>query len=370
VSTTLTSAFVGISSQDILSTTLINVGYQYDNTEKTGAWKAALSFQGWYPIIDFSVSQSNRRVNEGDVQTTVGVINVPNDTTYTSQTRNLTFSWVEKNVEAGLRLPLITTSSKYYGSFTIGNAIGLTRVSDFKNTINNSRYIPGLIVINNVKKDTATYVYPFINYQGNGDLIYNHFTMTAYRLLKQSRRDIYSKWGQSFILDAYGTPYGGDYTGSQFSFYGIAYFPGLFKHHSLWGYWGYQYSRMPPIASEPNNYVFRNGIPLPRGLSIIRYENLYSMSGNYTLPVVYPDIALGPLLNLQRIRMNGFMDYAFGSGRFGTTDTQTYTSAGVEVKFDINVMRLLPQLDVGFRYSIGIQPSTTLFEILIGTINF
>jgi hypothetical protein len=68
--------------------------------------------------------------------------------------------------------------------------------------------------------------------------------------------------------------------------------------------------------------------------------------------------------------MNGFLDYGFGSGWFGTTQTQTYTSAGVEVKFDINVMRLLPQLDVGFRYSVGIQPSTSLFEVLIGTINF
>jgi hypothetical protein len=94
------------------------------------------------------------------------------------------------------------------------------------------------------------------------------------------------------------------------------------------------------------------------------------MSANYTLPIVYPDIALGPLLNLQRIRMNGFLDYAYGNGRFGSAVMQTYTSTGVEVKFDINVMRLLPQLDVGFRYSIGIQPSTSLFEVLIGTINF
>ena len=85
---------------------------------------------------------------------------------------------------------------------------------------------------------------------------------------------------------------------------------------------------------------------------------------------MYPDLALGPLLNLQRIRANGFVDYGYGSGRFGSAQTQTYTSAGVEVKFDVNVMRLLPQLDVGFRYSIGIQPTASLFEVLIGSINF
>jgi hypothetical protein len=370
LNTSLTSAFVGITSQDILSTTTIKAGYAYDITEKTGAWTAAVSYQGWYPIIDFSVRQSDRKVNEGDVQTVTGVIDAANDTTYSSVTRNLTFSWQEKNVEAGLRLPLITTTSKYHGNFTIGNAVGLTHVSDFRNTINNSRYIPALIYINTPKKDTAVYVYPLINYQGNGDLIYNHFSISAYRLLKQSRRDIYSRWGQTILLDAYNTPFGGDYGGSQFSFYGIGYFPGFFKHHSFWGYWGYQYSKMPAIATDPNNYIFRNGIPLPRGLTLTRYQNLYSMSANYTFPIVYPDIAIGPLLNLQRIRMNGFYDYAYGSGRFGSTQTQTYASTGFEVKFDINVMRLLPQLDVGFRYSYGIQPSTSLFEVLIGTINF
>ncbi len=370
VSTTLTSAFVGITSQDILSTTTINAGYLYDNTEKTGAWTGALSYQGWYPIIDFSVSQSNRRVNEGDVETVTGVVNAAHDTTYSSVTRNLTFTWQEKNLETGLRLPLVTTTSKYLGNFTIGNSVGVTHVSNFQNSINQSRYIPAVVFINTAKSDTSVYVYPFVNYQGNGNLIYNHFSLSAYRLLKQSRRDIYSKWGQAIYLNAYGTPYGGDYTGAQFSFYGVGYFPGLFKHHSLWGYWGYQYSRISPITTEPNNYVFRNQVPLPRGLSVVRYQNFYSMSANYTLPIVYPDIALGPLLNLQRIRMNGFYDYGYGSGRFGSTQSQTYMSVGVEVKFDINVMRLLPQLDVGFRYSQGIKPSASLFEVLIGSINF
>jgi hypothetical protein len=94
------------------------------------------------------------------------------------------------------------------------------------------------------------------------------------------------------------------------------------------------------------------------------------MSANYTLPVWYPDVAIGPLLNIQRMRMNGFFDYGYGSTVFSSVFSQTYQSAGVEVKFDVNVMRLLPQLDIGFRYSMGIMPATSLFEVLVGTINF
>jgi len=215
---------------------------------------------------------------------------------------------------------------------------------------------------------------------GNGQLVYNHFSLSAYRLLKQSRRDIYSKFGQAIFLDAYNTPYGGDYTGAQFSFYGLLYFPGLAKHHSLWGYWGYQHSQVDllhyansagTLIADNYNYQFRNRIPLPRGgLGVSRFQDFYSTSANYTMPVWYPDIAIGPLLNIQRVRVNGFIDYGFGRSVFNNAVSQMYTSTGVEVKLDVNVMRLLPQLDIGFRYSKGLTPSTSLFELLIGTINF
>ena len=373
INTSLTSAFVGVSSQDMLSTTTISGGYTYDRNEKTGSWGASVSYQGWYPIINVSASLSDRKVNEGNVwkENITGI--KPNyDTTFVKQ--NLTFSWKEKNLEAGLSVPLITTTSKYYGNITFGNSVGITQVSNFTNSINNSRIIPSVIV-----NDTIKIFYFLSNYVGNGNLLYNHFSLSAYRLLKQSRRDINSKWGQELFLNIYNTPYGGNYNGAQFSFYGVLLFPGLAKHHSLWGYWGYQNSKVDnqfyyanragTAVADNYNYQFRNQIPLPRGgLGISRFQNFYSMSGNYTLPVWYPDIVLGPILNIQRMRANLFYDYGFGQ-----TDNQpgvAYNSTGIEVKFDVNVMRLLPQLDVGFRYSIGLQPSTTLFEVLIGSINF
>ena len=106
------------------------------------------------------------------------------------------------------------------------------------------------------------------------------------------------------------------------------------------------------------------------------------MSANYTLPVWYPDIAIGPWLNIKRIRANGFFDYTFGSnpGLFAIVQsipvadrpstTASYYSAGGELKFDINVMRFLPELDIGFRYSYGLKPNVTKFEVLLGTFNF
>ncbi|MBX2917213.1 MAG: hypothetical protein KF856_18240 [Cyclobacteriaceae bacterium] len=381
VDNSLTQVDVGISSRDVLSTLAFNAGYLFDINERTGSWKAGLTYQGAYPIVDVNFLKANRSVNEGKLPLEEWFISRQNDTTKVFSTRDLKFTWQEQSIEAGLRLPLLATSGRFLSLVSVSNYVGYTQVSSFFNGENSDRQIPGLIVYdtvnqggNNVGRRRVGY-YNFANYVGNGSLIYNHFNVSAYRLQKQSRRDINPKWGQTMFLSLYGTPYGGDYNGSQLSFYSQLFFPGMFKHHSLWGYWGYQKRKVVELGPGQqgfDNYQFRNRVPLPRGLGIRRFEDFYIMSVNYTLPVWYPDVHIGPLLNIQRVRLNAFMDYGFGSTTVSTQtpDTAAYLSTGAEVKFDINILRLLPQLDVGFRYSYGINPSTTRFEVLLGTLNF
>ena len=356
----LTQVDAGIISRDVLGTTSINAGYLYDINERTGAWKAGISYQGFYPIIDVNFSRATRSVNEGDIsyRKVVG-----KDTTVVIE--NLSFDWKEQSVQAGLRIPLITTSSRFQSNITLSNYVGFTAVTEFKNSLDGG----GRLVPSNFPQ------YFFRNYADDGNLLFNHFSMSGYRLLKQSRRDINSKWGQVFFLNLYGTPYGGDFKGKQFSFSSQLFFPGFAKHHSLWGYWAYQKTDISDVSLQPrtglDNYLFRNRIPLPRGHSISRFENFYSMSANYTLPIWYPDLNIGPLVNIQRVRVNTFVDYGFGSSNVNKrASSETYLSTGAEVKFDINVIRLLPQLDIGFRYSYGINPSATRFEFLLGTLNF
>lgn len=370
----LTAVNIGITSRDLLSTTTVNAGYVYDLTERSGLWKTSLSYQAWYPIIDVSVSQGSRSVNKGSVTSTVITGPINGTRTTNTTTKDLVINWNEQTVEAGFRIPLITTSSRFIGNFSIGNSVGLTSITGYQNSFNNKRVIPTRTINDSIRN--AVFVNDIAT---NGNVRYNLFSMSAFRLLKQSRRDINSKWGQAFYLNAYNSAYGSDFVGSQFSFYGIGYFPGLFKHHSLWGYWAYQRTQLEfltfqdtkrTVLLDNNTYLFRNRIPLPRGgLGVSRAQEFYSMSLNYALPICYPDIAFGPFVNLQRIRANGFFDYGYGvSQKFGVSES--YASTGVEMKFDLNVMRLLPQFDIGFRYSYGIRPATSLFEILIGTLNF
>jgi hypothetical protein len=94
------------------------------------------------------------------------------------------------------------------------------------------------------------------------------------------------------------------------------------------------------------------------------------------MPLWYPDVSVGPLLNVQRVRTNLFMDYGYGNSLINQNPvSQAYTSVGAEVTFDVNLFRLLPQFDIGFRYSYRVSPQTNydkpyLFELLVGSINF
>ncbi len=174
----------------------------------------------------------------------------------------------------------------------------------------------------------------------------------------------------------YNTFNGSDFTGRQFSFYTVLYFPGLARHHSFWGYWAFQQTYIPQARTSGqglDNYLFSNQIPLPRGIAVYRDQKFYSMSGNYTLPIWYPDISVGPLVNVQRLRGNVFVDYGFGISQYGENQpvSTTYLSVGGELKTDINILRFLPQLDIGIRYTAGILPnSVTTLEFILGTIGF
>jgi hypothetical protein len=371
VTNDLTRVNIGLTSKDILSTTQIKAGYEFDVQERSGMWKTSVSAQALYPILDFSYSLGRRSVDLDSI-TYRKIIGSGSTRDTVERTEKLDFDWIEQTVEGGIRLPFNLTRSKYLTHLTFSNYVGVTKVSDFKNSIDNK----GRLIPDNL------WQYFFETYLDNGTLLYNSFDLTFSNLLRRSTRDINSKWGQAIFTKMLNTPYGGDFNGKNFSFLAYGFFPGVFKHHSLWGYWGYQSTlirggRVPPEQLPPG-YIFRNQVPTPRGLSefIGRSERIYTMSGNYTMPLWYPDISIGPLLNFKRVRANGFVDYAFVTNpkfhqvRPDADASNGYLSVGGELKFDINIMRFLPEFDIGFRYSYGIQPRTTVFEVLVGTFNF
>jgi hypothetical protein len=88
---------------------------------------------------------------------------------------------------------------------------------------------------------------------------------------------------------------------------------------------------------------------------------------DYRFPILYPDLSLDRLLYIQRIKGNLFYDRGMGI----TGDrSATFESLGIDLSADFNVMRLLPQLEVGVRTYYLPQTGRVGFEFLILDVGF
>ncbi|BDD04167.1 hypothetical protein AUTU_16500 [Aureibacter tunicatorum] len=312
--------YFGLVSQDNMSTMALGAGYQIDYNEWTGKWKADISYQGIYPIIDFGVSSGYRRatvtLEDGDEKT----------------------SWNEQSLYAGLRLPLLLTNSRFSQRLSIGANYELLRVEN--------------------------YSVPRTKYEqiGNGNLQTVKMNLNYSRLLRMAYRDIYPKWGQRFYASYRDTPFEGKYKGKQFISDLRLYFPGLFPQHSFQLRGGVTYN-------DEENYAFQTNVLFPRGYSYQIFKNLYTASVYYGLPLAYPDWALGSFMNVQRLRALAFYDYGKGYDNLAGINRE-YNSFGADFYVDANFLRYPYLVSVGTRFVYVPEKNSGGFYFLLNISGF
>jgi hypothetical protein len=336
----INSLKVGVFSMNVLSTTDLFLGYEFDN-QGNGNALMQLSYQGLYPIIDLISTYGFRTAN------------FP----YTDSldvAQNDRQTWNEFTVKVGPRIPWKLTNSRFHSSLEVRDYFGYTNVSNYSSTrLGEGRYFSQL---------------------NNGNLYQNEFRLLWSNQLKQSKRDIYSRWGQLLIFENFSTPFGGDFKGGITAMRAQLYFPGLWKHHSLNFLAGYQHQKVTLGLDE---YWFSNRMPYPRGYGASIFEDFYTVRTNYALPLLHPDLRIGPWLYIQRIKASFFYDYGYGKTDVINRETNLqwqrqdyYGSTGVDLTFDFNVMRALPLLELGVRYVYIPESGSSQFEFLIGSLGF
>ncbi|MDH5604007.1 MAG: hypothetical protein OEY51_08705, partial [Cyclobacteriaceae bacterium] len=336
LSSSLTEAQAGIFSQDVLSTTAMYAGYSFDVFELTGQFNTSLSYQGLYPIFDVEYFMGNRQAERA-----------------VNSTETINFSWKEHGVNVSTRIPLLLTRSRFLRNLEIKNTSGVKEVYQFENSLGGTSRRG----IDFFERDI----------QDNGELVYTTFRISGANALKKNYRDIKPRWGQFFNAE-YTTTVNRQFEGEQLSVNTWMYFPGLFKHQSLWTYWAFQHKA---IINDKDNYYFRNRIQYPRGNPRLTFENYYSMGVNYTMPLLYPDLRVGSLLYVQRVRADLFFDYGYGNTSLQNPfyfDQWEYMSTGLELRFDFNVMRFFPKVEMGVRYNYGFTAGHS-FELIFPSID-
>ena len=361
-STDLVRAEAGVFSRDVLSNTNISLGYVYDVEEESGFASAAVSYQAWFPIIDVEYQFGNRSTG--------------------------TYRWEESTVLTGLRLPLLLTKSKYFTELSFGNSVGVSNISNFRAS---SRESGRDIILEDFELRDGGTVDLFIvdaNDADDGSLIFNDFEISFTNVMKQSTRDINSRFGQFLVFNQLNT-ISGDFNGATTGVRGGLFFPGIFNNHSLFFRGGYQDKNVDP---DVDTYSFRNVIFKPRGYSYPQERDFATIQANYAFPLWNADLSFGPFLNIRRVKANFFYDYGrenvvqnfflaeplddrqVGSF-FGTsTITSDYNSYGLELTFDVNIMRFTPEVEIGARIlnreANNWNTGGTFVEFILGGVNF
>jgi len=321
-------------SQNKLSTMVSSFGYREKENRSMKEVFANFTYTGFYPIIITDVSKGTY-VTSNSINT--DKIEVNFDT---------------KNILVGTEIPFDFSSRSYYRTMRLASYLQIVNYEKTSEI--------------NVTQKIINNSYPSsIN---NGALSHS-FSITNQR--KSVAKDLGPKYAQQLIVGyLQNSPFA---TTSDFSnqYYAASnfYFPGLTTHHSLQLYTGYQYNK------DINKNTFRNSINLPYSqfANYSETKQLYSTELAYSFPIAYPDISLGPITYIKRIRAKVFVQYAAllysnnfvlpGDSSFSLTNTESKTY-GIDLNIDLHLFRLLPELNLGCRYVKDVSFNSNYYEFL------
>jgi len=319
----------GVTSKDIFGSLQFNGGYKYNFRDKKGEKFFRLSYQGLYPIFDFNLG-------------------LKNETSQISNNDNLyDVFWKEKDMTFGIRVPLSFTKSKYFTNFLTSIEYSNSKVSDFRAPTFNGTV--------SITKDFMGHYDVFVYYS---------------RLHKKTKRQVSSPWGQIILFESKKTISSSDFSGTYFRSDVYLNFPGINTTHSLRTKFRYE-------NQDNNDYMFHEKINFIHGYQNNGvFKNFYGWGVEYELPIVYPDISVGPLINIQRIRYTSFVNGGQINGKKNTLPhipfRENPVSFGGEIKFDINLFRQDAIFDLGLRWSYITSLLTgkddLVFELMLGSI--
>ncbi len=300
-------------SNNKLNTVSSSIGYRYNNALKKSEYRASFSYQKFYP--QFSLNYENRarlsyaELTSGSIKTIVPFQWREN---HTLLNMNIPFfaNWLNKNFRSGVNLETSYTN----------------------------RYQPTLTVTNFLTQISFPLKYQF--YEGMN-------TQT-------SPRDLAPKWGQNLRLSFEHLPFEKNINGRNFVLRSQFYFPGLFQNHSFQASYNSQ--------NTSGAYNFNADIPRANGYAnlspLTKLYNTFLL--DYRFPIAYPDLEIGPLAYIKRIRGGFFTDFEnIGKGK-------GLRSFGAELRADMNLLRFyLPNFDLGGKIIIPTESSTKnpIFEL-------
>ncbi len=296
---------VTLMSQNHLSTLIGTAGYQYNYGDHYV--RSGISWRGWHPVIDLQAAY-------GGEQQVVTENNAIDELPDRGGDLMLNLSIYDRLWFARGRFRQMVMPALY-----LSYRNRLTWLRDENRFANNIIHLTGRLYLSN-----------------------------TYRM---AYRDINPRWGQVIDLRLTAAPWATTLYNRHSYARAILFFPGVLPNHSLTVRAGGENQAPGRIM------LYGNSLPLPRGYKKeMTAERLFSASADYTLPLLYPDLAAGSLLYIKRIRGTLFYDYSVGKGilnretRLFFPGSEEYSSAGGELLADLYLLRIPFEISAGVRF--------------------
>jgi hypothetical protein len=320
-------------SQNSLSTVTSTIAYYYQDGYHH--LKPKLSFKMIYPVISFDyLIGGPPKLYSSNVEFT----SFPDDFS----------NYSEFNTE--ISLPLRFSTSQYT----------LTTEPSIKHRYRN------VYVADSNSYDNIEFTHEDIHY-------YKGYTAIDYRFsfyvaTKMASKNLRPKWGFYYYI-SHLTPRQHDQYWSENTVQFLTlYLPGFFRHHSTRALLG-------------NEKGFGGRLSLARGYTykedvLFDYEEANKLVLEYSLPLLYPNLSLGPIAYFKRIHANLYYDYfKYSRDIHNFTFSDKLQSVGLELGFETNFLRFfwtfVPTLQYNYRiednsHDLGYQMTTQMSFALGG----
>ena len=183
-------------------------------------------------------------------------------------------------------------------------------------------------------------------------------------LHRMSRRDIWPRWGQ--VLDAsYISAPGDEQIYGSVAYLRLAlYTPGAFRNHGIKLQGQFE-------KQDFGKLIQYNRISFPRGYNEIIAENIARFTADYTMPLLYPDLNIGSLLHIKRIRSTLYFDYARASENYHIADktlipgSEEFISYGGQLLADFHLLRIPFSFSGGAQLSWLPLENKSVFQLIL-----
>lgn len=288
---------LSLLSNNKLNTMDVSVGYEYNQGLRSGEFRADVDYKKFFPVFSLSYVNQPRLIYQRQ-QTGSGTVLRP-------------VTWRENVTEFNMSVPL--SFSRYNHFFGASFLVGTSHTSRYAVS-----HRPGNF-IGEVK-------FPL------------RYTASLSHNLMRSAMELAPRFGQNVTLSYRHFPLDGRLSGHLFTLKSRLYFPGLARLHSFQAGFNYQ--------TNSGTYDSVVDIPYIRGFSHLPPAGNVNnnLQLDYRFPLFYPDLELGPLAYVKRIRGGLFADYQ-NLGRARGIRPATY---GVSLQSDFNLLRFyLPNFAIG-----------------------